>query len=173
MFSTRRGAALVAGVGLSVLWFAGPAAADPPDGGQGVQTLLSHLSQGHTAADCQSTTPKDPEVARITCGPNHDQGGPTYAIYALFSDPADLNTDFTQTVGNGTVLPFPDGSMGPTGWHYTATASQPAGSNVILRLPDGSVNDVWTNTSTLTMAAGGSADAGAGPALYKWWLAEA
>jgi hypothetical protein len=150
---------------------AGVADAAPPAGSNaGDKQLLAHLSGGYTPADCQSANPTGSQIAKITCGQNHDQGGPADATYLLYPNTTAMNADYQATLSGSTVVPFPDGGDSPGDWYYNQSKDQVAGSDALITASDGTTNMLWTNNSrrtlTVTIPSGSPAD------LQNWWYHE-
>jgi hypothetical protein len=163
----------VAGLSAVTLASAGPASAAPPSGSggsPGVQQLLSQLSGGYTPADCQQVPTAGRQIAKITCGQNHDQGGPASTDYILYPNTTTMNADYQATLNANTVNPFPDGSDSPGDWYYNQSKDQVAGSDAMITLSDGLTNMLWTNNSRRRIAV--AVPAGSPADLQNWWYRE-
>jgi serine/threonine-protein kinase len=159
--------ATLAGTGFAVPASAAPAFNDPAS----VNKLMTLLSKGYTGADCKPVNTGDHRaIAKISCGPNHDPGGPAAEEWYLYSSVADMNAAFQDDIAANTVLPFPDGKKGPAAWSYSQSPNVTAGQSMVLKWPNGAINLEWTRESAMSI--GTAVPAGDMAGLVKWWQAE-
>jgi hypothetical protein len=168
--------AVTALIALPALGSAGSATAAPtpepaPTADTALQSLLGRLPNGYTPGDCRPHNPPDVQaaLAQVICGADHDPGGPARAYIYIFSNTADMDAAFNNTVANSTLQPFPDGSTGPATWSYAGTPKQVAGSQAFVTFADGSTHLMWTDDARLLGAAVTSTD---NAALLNWFFTD-
>ncbi|QUR68491.1 serine/threonine-protein kinase [Mycobacterium spongiae] len=134
--------------------------------------LLSLLPSGYPAGTCKPTTPKPDSiwvnaVAMFDCGQNTYQGGPSRAVYGLFTDTDQLKKAFDDDIAAVDLLNCPGEGPSPDGWHYNQNPDVTAGMIACGTYKD-HPNVVWTNETKLTLS-----DVFGDPAtldeLHDWW----
>ncbi|MFI5510027.1 hypothetical protein ACIA48_21380 [Mycobacterium sp. NPDC051804] len=136
------------------------ATADPADNQANNDKLFGLLSGGYTPADCQASKQyaEDPFLARLGCGPNSREGGPTGATYSLYGSLDDLNSVFSRKLGDPIACSEGTGP-GPVAWD---------GGMVVCSYNSRSGNALmWTKTADLLVVVASGRDTAS---LYDWWL---
>lgn len=134
--------------------------------------LRSLLPAGYGSGSCAPAEPgfvAPGDVAALTCRANSRPGGPGYARYELFQDPAMLAVQFQRDVSarHPYPVPCPGGQPSPGHWMYESTPDTTAGSILCGRVEGG--DDVaveWTKDRELLLALASGPDL---TGLYDWW----
>lgn len=131
-----------------------------PDDQANNDKLFAMLSGGYTPADCQAGKqyPEDPFLARLGCGPNSQEGGPTGATYSLYGSAADMNTVFTRRLGDPIACSETTGA-GPVAW--------PGGMVQCSHNSRAGTALSWTRDTDLLVVVASGPDVAS---LYNWWL---
>lgn len=128
-----------------------------------LQTLLP---PGYAHGACTAVDPPHGTVAKLSCGPNTDFGGPTSSTYTLFGGQAEMDAALDEIVATGTAVVCPGNIQSPGPWRKIATPDQIAGTLVCVRANDTPIV-AWTNRTNLVI---GEAHGGIGlDQLYTWW----
>jgi hypothetical protein len=129
-------------------------------------TLIGVLPHGYSADNCTPITPSGSAIAAVHCAASTDPGGPTQAVFALYTTPADTEDAFRATTGDDALTACPDNEPSPGTWHYNATPDQVAGS-IACGTYNGQTELIWTDHSKLLTAVVEGPDI---TSLYRWWL---
>jgi hypothetical protein len=131
-----------------------------PDNQVNNDKLFAMLSGGYTPADCQASKqyPEDPFLARLGCGPNGQEGGPTGATFSLYATDADMNAAFNRRLGDPIACSETTGP-GPVSWSVgMVQCSHNSRAGTALS---------WTRNADLLVGVVSGSDVGS---LYNWWL---
>ena len=134
--------------------------------------LLRFLPGGYPTGTCTPTTPKPDTiwanaVAMVDCEQNTKQGGPSHAVYGLFSDPDALKKAFTDDISAVQLENCPGGGPSPDDWHYDKTPTVTAGSIACGTYKD-HTNLIWSHQSKL-MLSDVFGDPPGMEDLHTWW----
>lgn len=66
--------------------------------------LQALLPAGYAGGVCTAVNPPQGTVAKVSCGPNTDFGGPMSSTYTLFGDKAAMATALDEVVAAGTAV---------------------------------------------------------------------
>jgi hypothetical protein len=153
--------------------FAGAVAAtaDPTNTGSpaDVNTLAASLSKGYGLNNCtpQQLTGSG-ELAELLCGQSPDPSGPRGALYALFSNGADLAASFSATIKDVSLTACGDSGESPTTWH-PGSSGQTAGQVACGTYQD-TATITWTNDSKNMLGHITESNPDV-QSLYQWWRA--
>jgi serine/threonine-protein kinase len=90
------------------------AAAQTPKRDPGAEAKLrALLPAGYAGGVCTAVDPPQGSVAKVSCGPNTDFGGPTSSTYTLFGDKAALAAALDKVVAAGTAVVCPGNIQTP------------------------------------------------------------
>ncbi|MBW0019135.1 MAG: serine/threonine protein kinase [Mycobacterium sp.] len=134
--------------------------------------LLSMLPNGYSSGACTPTTPKSgsiwvKSVAMVDCSQNDLQGGPSRAVYGLFSNPDVLKQAFNDDIAAVQLADCPGAGPSPDGWHHDKTPTVTAGM-IACATYKNHPNVIWSNEAKVMLC-----DVFGDPAtladLYTWW----
>ena len=140
----------------------------PPPPPDPQSQLLGVIPKGYEADTCKPVDPLADSLVTLSCGQNTEVGGPSSAVYTLYSSTPRMRDGFTATTtADGQtpeVCPGAEGSD-PTTYHHTDTPGEDAGY-VACGLYKGLYNVTWTDDGNrvLGYAEGANLDD-----LYRWW----
>ncbi len=136
--------------------------------------LMQLLPKGYSSDTCTPTTPKPSSiwanaVAMVDCNQNTNDGGPSKAVYGLFSNPEILKKAFQDDItAEGAVLVnCPGQGASPDGWHHDSSPTVTAGQ-IACATYKNHPNIIWSNTANL-MLSDVFGDPPALAAMYTWW----
>lgn len=146
---------------LAVTLISAPATASAdPDNQAANDRLFAMLSGGYTPADCQAGKQyaEDPFLARLGCGPNSQEGGPTGATFSLYGSAADMDAVFSKRLGDPIACSDTTGP-GPVAWPGgMVECSYNSRAGTALK---------WTRAADLLVVVASGTDVAS---LYNWWL---
>jgi len=136
--------------------------------------LLSMLPAGYPSGTCTPTAPKANTIwasalAMVDCGQNTSPGGPSRAVYGLFTDPEALTKAFNDDIhaDNMQLMDCPGAGSSPDGWHHDNSPTVTAGM-IACGTYKNHPNLVWSNQDKL-MLSDVSGDPPAIEDLHTWW----
>jgi hypothetical protein len=145
------------------------AAVQAPQRDTGAEAKLrALLPAGYAGGVCTAVDPPHGTMAKVSCGPNTDFGGPTSSTFTLFGDKAAMTAALDKVMAAGTAVVCPGNIQSPGPWRKLATPDQVAGTLVCVRANNTPIV-AWTNRANLVV---GEVHGGVGlDQLYTWWAA--
>jgi serine/threonine protein kinase len=145
-----------------------------PGGNELTTKLMSLLPAGYSTGTCTPTTPKPTSiwakaVAMVNCDQNSKEGGPSKAVYGLFSNPDILKKAFQDdiTADGAVLMNCPGQGSSPDGWHHDSNPDVTAGQ-IACATYKNHPNIIWSNTANL-MLCDVFGDPPAIGDMYTWW----